>query len=408
LKSEAKENPMIRMRFPALVLCALLAVPSGARSQPKAATGGSSGYAKLRLIRVEAAPLKDANATQFLAADQQGHLFLLRGDTLEVFRLGNGASFDRRLGKLACGRLADTAYAAAMDPRGWRWAVSSPDELALCDFAKEQRPPGLDWEVSSVTFSRSGPLVAVAASGPTPDVATGQFQTKVPRVFGLEDDRWHAVIWAPVPELKDLPKDRMAAIAEIRANPLAAWTAVKARSDSLICAGPKDTIWLASANSYRLQKVSSGSLKPEREIVVGSGEVEWQKTTEEERQRLARDLQAQGGRLIRGSALPRGVIRALLCGGDGVLYLVVATTDGLALDRFTPSQNVLERVLLDGVTVSSGPMTVALAADELWLGGRLAADGLWRISLEDLESARWQPVKDTTIDGKPGALKAAR
>jgi hypothetical protein len=399
---------MIRMRFPALVLCALLAIPSGARSQPPAATG-SSGYAKLRLTRVEAALLKDANATQFLAADLQGHLFLLRGDTLEVFRQGNGASFDRRMGKLACGRLADTAYAAAMDPRGWRWAVGSPDGLALCDFAKEQRSPGLDWEVSSVTFSRSGPLVAVAASGPTPDVATGQFQTKVPRVFGLEDDRWHPVIWAPVPELKDLPKDRMAAIAQIKANPLGAWTAVKARSDSLICAGPKDAIWLASSNSYRLQKVSvSGSLQPEREIVVGNGEVEWQKATAEERQHLARDLQAQGGHLIRGSALPRGVIRALLCGGDGVVYLVVATTDGLALDRFSPSQNVLERVLLDGVTVSSGPMTVALAADELWLGGRMAADGLWRISLEDLDAARWQPVKDVTIDGKPGLPRTAR
>jgi hypothetical protein len=73
----------------------------------------------------------------------------------------------------------------------------------------------------------------------------------------------------------------------------------------------------------------------------------------------------------------------------------------LALDRFDPSQNLLERVLLDGVTVSSGPMTAALSGDELWLGGRLAADGLWRISLEDLTAARWKPVKGVTIDGKP-------
>ena len=95
-------------------------------------------------------------------------------------------------------------------------------------------------------------------------------------------------------------------------------------------------------------------------------------------------------------------MRALLCGPrESVVYLVVSTVDGLALDRFDPSQNVLERVLLDGMTVSSGPMTAALGADELWLGGRVASDGLWRISLQDLAAAHWKPVKDVKADGKP-------
>jgi hypothetical protein len=94
-------------------------------------------------------------------------------------------------------------------------------------------------------------------------------------------------------------------------------------------------------------------------------------------------------------------VRALLCGREAVFYLVVSTDDGLALDRFDPAQNVLERVLLDGATVSSGPMTAALGADQLWLGGRLASDGLWRISLEDLAAARWKPVRDVKVDGKP-------
>jgi len=46
-------------------------------------------------------------------------------------------------------------------------------------------------------------------------------------------------------------------------------------------------------------------------------------------------------------------------------------------------------------------MTAALSGDELWLGGRLAGDGLWRISAEALASAHWKPVKGVTIDGKP-------
>src|SRR5579863_40555 len=174
--------------------------------------------------------------------------------------------------------------------------------------------------------------------------------------------------------------------ARVELGDLVAMAQIKAQTDFLICTGPKDAIWLASWNSYRLQKLSV-SEKPEREIVVGSGEVEWQK------------LEKKGSP---PRTVPRGVVRALLCGPrESVLYLVVSTVDGLALDRFDPSQNVLERVLLDGLTVSSGPMTAALGADELWLGGRIAADGLWRISLQDLAAARWKPVKDVKADGKP-------
>jgi hypothetical protein len=144
---------MVRMRAPALLLCTFLVLPSGATSQPRSTTG-TSGYETLHLSRVQAPALRDSNATQFLAADSKGHLYLVRGDTLEVFR-GEG-SFDRRIGKLACKLSSATAYAAALDPVGSTWAVSSPTEVALCDFDKEQHPPGLDWVVSSLTYSRSG------------------------------------------------------------------------------------------------------------------------------------------------------------------------------------------------------------------------------------------------------------
>jgi hypothetical protein len=380
------------MRTAAFILSTLVALPSLAGSEPPAAVG-TTGYEKLRLTRVEAPHLEDSNATQFLAVDSKGHPLLLRGDTLEVFRLGADARFDHRLGKLACDLSSDPAYAAALDPKGSTWAVSSSRELALCDFVKEQRPPGLDWTVSSLTYSRTGPLVAVTSLGPHAEAGEPQFRTKVPRVFGLADGRWHPVSWAPVLELKEMPK-----------NPLDVLSAGKAQSDALICAGPKDAIWLASWNAYRLQKLSAAE-KPEREIVVGSGNVEWQKLDKQQQDREARNRAAQGSNpLLQAfavSAVPRGVVRALLCGREGLLYLVVSTDEGLALDRFDPVQNLLERVLLSEATVSSGPMTAALGTDQLWLGGRLAADGLWRISLDDLATAHWTPVKGLKVNGKP-------
>jgi hypothetical protein len=115
----------MRVRFQALVLFTFLALPSGATSQPQAAVQ-TLGYERLRVTRAEGAPsLKDSNTTQFLAVDSKGHPALLRGDTLEVFRLGADASFDRRIGKLACKRSSDAAYAyaAARDPTGSTWAV---------------------------------------------------------------------------------------------------------------------------------------------------------------------------------------------------------------------------------------------------------------------------------------------
>jgi hypothetical protein len=225
---------------------------------------------------------------------------------------------------------------------------------------------------------------------------------KEPRVFAIVDGRWQPAVWSPIADFKEMP-----------ANPLAQG---KAESDASICIGRKDAIWLASWNSYRLRKVSASSEKPEREVVVGSGEVEWEKLDKTAREREAQIRRAQAADLVQGpptEGAPRGVIRALLCGRDGDLYLVVSTPDGLALDRFDPAQNVLERVLLDGATVSSGPMTAAFApdqlgAEQLWVGGRLAADGLWRISLDDLAAAHWKLVKDVTIDGKPGVARTAR
>jgi hypothetical protein len=231
--------------------------------------------------------------------------------------------------------------------------------------------------------------VAVTAIGPPPEASASRFATRVPRVLGLKDGQWQPVAWGPLPELHGRPD-----------NPL---PAIKAQTDSLICSGANDALWLAFWNRYRLQKLSDAE-KPDREIIVGSGEVDWQKLAPEEEKQEAAGRKAQGFDHIAvppsAAGIPRGMVRTLLCARAGYLYLVVSTPEGLALDRFSPSQNLLERVMLDGAaTVSSGPMTGALVGDQLWLGGRLSADGLWRISLEEIAAIRWKPVPNVRFNG---------
>ena len=97
---------MMRRPHATLLLSALLAaVPSLARSQPQAAAG------------VEAAPLKDVQATETMAA---GH------DTLLVFRLGAGAGVDLRFASPACGHAGDFARASVLGPTGPICAAGSP------------------------------------------------------------------------------------------------------------------------------------------------------------------------------------------------------------------------------------------------------------------------------------------
>src|SRR5688500_8109819 len=95
-------------------LCVAMALSlSPAAAQPPAK---ASGYEKVPTERLRLALPGRAAVTQFLAADRKGRIYLLRGDTLEVFRLRPSEGDLRSLGKLACRRPPEGAHAAAMDP----------------------------------------------------------------------------------------------------------------------------------------------------------------------------------------------------------------------------------------------------------------------------------------------------
>ena len=369
----------------------LLMLSLGLGSPQARAADPAPGYGKLRPARLRTG-FQKASATQFLSADRKGRLFLLRGDTLEVFRLRVDGD-PESVGTLACRQPKENTYAAAMDPGGSTWAVASTAfDLAICGFTEQRRPSGLVGIVSSLAFSGTGPLVSVVPFGRGGMDAAGRVSAKVPLVFKLEGSAWKPVHAAPFPEMA-------------QDSPIGFMTRLKAQTDSLLCAGPKGSLWLASWNSYRVEEVSSFE-KARKTLTVGKGGIEWVKLTAEERAANDADIKKRGmdpGQNRGGQVYPQNVIRATVCAPDGAVYLFVTTGEGLALDRFEPAQRSVERILLDGVKVSGGPMSATLAGGDLFFGGRYVQDGLWRIRLEDLADAPWKPVRGARINGKPAS-----
>lgn len=343
----------------------------------------SSGFSKVRSVRVHSPSFKKLSATQFLAVDRKDRLYLLRGDNLDVFRVRTEVE-PEPVGRLACAPPEDSAYSAAMDPAGSNWVVgSSPWEVEVCDLSKSVRPTGFSGLVSSVTFSKSGPLVAVVPGGNFgPDGSRGESQ-KAPRVLKLEEKTWKTAVATSIP------------------NPRTPFTQLKAEADTLICTGPKSGIWLASWNAYRVQEASAFE-RPKRELLVGNGKVKWAAWSPEEKAKIDADARKKGldpGK-NQATGVPENILRAMVCGRDGLIYLFVTTDKGLALDRFDPSLQTLERVLLEGVKVGGGPMTAVLSSGEIVFGGRFIEEGLWRLSLDDIPAASWKPVPGARLNGK--------
>lgn len=349
-------------------------------------------YASLQPARITLPSLRKVTTTQFLARDRKGRVFLLRGDTLEVLRLRSGAPPDS-LGRLACARtpeweIDEGAYAAAMDPAGSTWVVADTPFKGpvVCDLEKQSRPTGFRGYVSTLAYS-SSPIATVIPLGNGGMDVTGN-APPMPRLLELEKDHWEPVSWAPPTGIDMRTTSNYT-------------SQVKALSDAHTCVDRKGKTWLAAWNLYRLQQVSSFT-EPDREVVVGSGKVEWVGWTAAEKAEIDADLRKQGidPATNQIQSRPVSVLRAVVCSPDGFIYVVVSKGEKLALDRFDPAADALERVLLEGVEVSGGPMAAALGSDGLILGGRMTDGSLWRISPDDLAAAHWKPVLGARIDGR--------
>jgi len=339
---------------------------------------------------------KSWGEVQFIQADLQGRIFVLRGSpTLEVFAL-EGVSL-RSLGKLAgatAGISADSMQVqlATLSRSGDAWYLFVPTTtIEVFEGGKRTRSLVSHWEVTDLASGSSEPTVAVTSTEfdtPSPE---GPTLDHPPLVRRWDGKAWETTIQGEYHDEK--------------ARPGVSWHHLDLAASSMLLAfTPEGQLWVANAYTSRVRHFSAlGRL--EDEIVVGDGKIRWAERNQEEIQRIEAKLGTQfqqSGAKAAGaisSTVPRATHRALALGRDGYVYLLGEADEGMVLDRYLPSLPTYERLVLVGCDLGVGRISFAAGRHALILGARLGNGGIWEIPYEALSAAKWKSVQGVTRNG---------
>jgi hypothetical protein len=336
-------------------------------------------------------PSREWPERQFVQADKEGRVFVLREDTLDLYQL-SGA------GKLVPkGRILEDdssgerslIFEAAMSPAGDAWALfSPPDHLYLFRGGRLQTVEP-NWVISGIAVEGGEPLIAVSPLETNIAAPSTLRLDRPPLVQQWDGKRWNTLIEGRFPEN---PPEGVK-LAEY-------W---RGEFSVLIALTPERRLWMADQNAYRLRRYSpSGALQDE--LSVGGGKVVWRERTEEEwaeKEQAAKKAGFAGWSRSRMSPVhAEEVVQALTVGHDGAVYLLVKSEQGLALDRFDTTLLTLERVLLKGLDVP-GRITMTGGKHGLYIAAWAASNGIWQIDSETLQAADWKPVEDAVLNGQP-------
>lgn len=385
------------MRLRLLLLPLFLILWTAAPSSP------SDSPAPLAIV--PAVPLKESPSLawverQFVQADKQGRVFLLKGGTLELFALRPGGQLEPK------GRLEDATdegrerliESAAMSLAGDVWVLfSKPNRLDVFQSGKRRESVDSPWMVSAVAAPAGDPIVSALPA--VMDSATVGARPAAPPSLA----RWDGKRWSPMAEGSFGKRTRPEAGSPGAVEGVSLMEQMRGESSRLLAGAADGSLWVADRHAYRLRSFSPLGMA-KGELRVGEGEVHWDERSAEEWRR-AEKLARQEGLAFDRRSLSRvratETLRALALGRDGAVYLLVQAEGGVALDRFSAAQLRLERVLLSGLDPLPPRLTLAAGQDGLYLAGPSGRLGLWRIAAEALERADWQPVAEADFDGRP-------
>jgi hypothetical protein len=348
-------------------------------------------FARVALELVAGDPAADnQNASQVLKADAQGRVFLLHGDTLKVDQILPSGRIVA--GRTPHGKEASDAGVmdAALSPDGSSWLVSTgPDELMLLSGEDRRQLPTPHWWLSALAYTTDGPVVAVLPAWVGGADATGHTEwDRPPFLLRFDDQKWQTL---SVQEPLDDPHG-----AQGHPPVVPSLEQIKGERDIRLAAERKGALWTMQQNAYLLKRYSrQGAV--EESVAVNGGKVQWKDRTEEDWRALEKASQAAGMTFTRSRHPKAAAVRVVrgLTAQDNRVYLVVETPEGgLALDRWDVGTQVLDRLLLAGITPGRSYLSVAAGRDGLYMAARGLGGPIWRLDWQRLENAKWKVVPD--------------
>lgn len=316
---------------------------------------------------------------QKVQADARGRVFLLRGETLEVYPVEKNGVLGKPAKLEAAHSLNAPVIDAAMGPGPGDWLLRLPLEVRWFVDGKEKVLPPLPWRPWSVGYLRNTPVVGVL---PQPAPVNGmvinhpgeETPATGPAVMELSGDRWSVLVEDARPARQD-------------AN-----AAVESCGRTLL--GDREgKLWAARNYAYVLDRYSPAGHRLLR-LEVDKGKVAHR---DEKTAAVPAEVRPEDRKRFRPFL---GILKIsdLTEGLDHRIYLLVQEEKGVALDRYDTAQSSLERVQL-GLDLT-GNATLAAGRDALYLAAHSGDGGRWKIAWEELDRARWKKI---TVDAEAPA-----
>jgi hypothetical protein len=335
---------------------------------------------RLPLARVST-PGSSWKGPQFVRADRNGRVFLLRAEGPEVYAIGGAGAAAKPLRLETSNDAIGHVLHAAMSPGGDQWLMYAEGKVRLFVNGKERALPPIAWQPWTVGFLRDTPMVAVMPRPLPSTVLHLQDLGDVPWLVSLDNDRWSTLVEHSGLSAQMAWKERW------RMNE---WVA---EHSSFLAPARDGKLWVASQYGYRLRRLS-----PTGRTLAEITWKEEQETTgaptvpSREASATMKAMEAHGGKATFTAFKEKPVIADVVEGRDAIYLLVYEASGNLALDRYDAALDKLERVRLS--QQGSGRFTLASGKDGLYIAPLDPAAGLWKVSWSALESAAWDPVED--------------
>ena len=334
------------------------------------------------LLAMDLVPLRGAAASlhwdgpQFIQADAHGSVFLLRGDTLQVYPVTKAHDLGEPV-QLEMDVRSGIPLDAALGPSG-AWAMNLGGQIHYFVDGHEKSLPALTWFPVAVGFLRDEPVAMVVPRrwNPQDDDRRGP-----PLLVRPSHDTWS-------PEIRETlhgPRDDYGTERAYRA--------------ALVLDAQQGRFFLARQYAYRIDLRRLGREHPLEELRLAKGEPVFHRPTDADEKRLLGEARAAGTDTTHGTiSVFRGesAILALAQRPGDRLYVLVApgaaAAKTCALDRIDWEARRVERLPLN--LPCAGRVSMAAGRDGLYFAEFDGGDGRYFGAWADLDAAHWATVKE--------------